>query len=521
MPSTMHSDDPAWPPGTVRLQDSHQSDHVVLQPKPSNDLNDPLVSTFSAFERAPNDTGNADCIDVATPTWAPMHEELGYSYGALNDSYAAGTAGLAVGAVILMPFALKYGRRPIYLLSSIIQTAMCIWSACQSTVADLILFNVISCFVGALAETIVQLTIADVFFVTQRGTMNAFYYWSTRVGAQLAPLIAGVITTSLGWRWVWWIVAIIFGLLILALFFGYEETKFGLPAVDGMRPETPAFSKGDLPNDAKHVEGAKIEMTGLENHVVDPTPASFPPRSVPRKPYIQRLAIATSSPGSFRNFFCHTYQPFQILFLIPGVFYMSLVYGAIMVTNNILVTTMSTYMAEAPYSFGPDQIGLMSLAPFIGSTLGTLLAGPLSDWWISFCARRNRGIYEPEMRLWLIVIFAIFLPIGMICFGVGLSQGWSWPLVAFFYGLCAFAVAPAGTLSLTYMTDAYTEVIGDAMVGLTFVRNLCSTVMIFAKEPWIAGVGLQNAFIMMAVILSVILFGNGVIIAFAKQFRLR
>lgn len=59
------------------------------------------------------------------------------------------------------------------------------------------------------------------------------------------------------------------------------------------------------------------------------------------------------------------------------------------------------------------------------------------------------------------------------------------------------------------------------MVGLTFVRNLCSTVMIFAKEPWIAGVGLQNAFIMMAVILSVILFGNGVIIAFGKRFRFR
>lgn len=59
------------------------------------------------------------------------------------------------------------------------------------------------------------------------------------------------------------------------------------------------------------------------------------------------------------------------------------------------------------------------------------------------------------------------------------------------------------------------------MVGLTFVRNLCSTIMIFAKEPWIAGMGLQNAFIMMAVILSAILFGNGFIIAFGKRLRFR
>lgn len=387
-----------------------------------------------------------------------MHEELGYSYGILNDSYAAGTAGLALGAVVLMPFALKFGRRPIYLLSSIIQTAVCIWSARQRTVADLILVNIISCFVGALAETIVQLTIADVFFINQRGTMNAIYYWSTRVGAQLAPLVAGVVTTSLGWRWVWWVVGIIFGLLVLALFFGYEETKFTLSVVDGIGPASSAFFKDFTAADTKHIDDANVETASVGNRAFESSATASETPSRPRKSYTQRLALATSSPGSLRDLLCHTYQPFQILVLIPGVFYMSLVYGAIMVTNNILVTTMSTYMTEAPYSFGADQIGLMSLAPFIGSTLGTLLAGPLSDWWISFSARRNGGIYEPEMRLWLIVLFAVFLPTGMICFGVGLHQGWSWPAVAVCYGLCAFGVAPAGTLSLTYMIDAYTEV---------------------------------------------------------------
>jgi hypothetical protein len=51
-------------------------------------------------------------IDAATPTWEPMHIELGYSYVILNDSYAVGGGTMAFGAFLLVPFALKYGRRP-------------------------------------------------------------------------------------------------------------------------------------------------------------------------------------------------------------------------------------------------------------------------------------------------------------------------------------------------------------------------------------------------------------------------
>lgn len=472
-----------------------RSNEIILQPQPTRDPNDPLVRCHEPlvrqstddrtkelakgpqvselwprsflffdgvctvsrdFRSKPSSRLRMSSIDVATPTWGPMHEELGFSYDALNNSYAAGCAALAVGALVLIPFALKYGRRPVYIFSTAIQMGVSIWSARQQNVVDLMMVNIISCFVGALAETVVQMTVADVFFVNQRGTMNGLYFWSTRIGASLAPMVAGYATVSQGWRWVWWWVAILFGLLLVAMIFAYEETKFVPTAIEGVNL---AYDEGITTAEGKETKDPELAraMTPVEAPSRKLAVASIDP-TIPRKTYKQRLTLATSSPGTPHSFFRHCYQPFQILFSVPGVFYMSLVYGGMMVASNVLVTTVSNWMTRAPYNFGADQIGLMSLAPFTGATLGTLICGPLSDWLILVLAKRNKGIYEPEMRLWVMAAFAPFVPIGMILFGVGLNSGWPWPILAIGYGMCSFGTAPAGTIALTYITDAYTEV---------------------------------------------------------------
>ncbi|KAF9874439.1 major facilitator superfamily transporter [Colletotrichum karsti] len=519
MASLEEQDNPAWPPGTVRLEEEDRASQIIQQPQPSRDPNDPLnwpnrLKYWNFGLAAFYTLMVFALIDAATPTWAPMHEQLGFSYDILNTSYAVGCGALAIGACVLIPFALKYGRRPIYICSTAIQFGVSIWSAHQQTVADLMMVNILSCFMGALAETVVQMTVADVFFVNQRGTMNAIFFWSTRIGASLAPLAAGYVTISQGWRWVWWWIAIFFGVLLLAMIFGYEETKFVTPPIDGVSQlHQPGIEGIRRSKDTDHPLSSKEPNTNFTVSDIDST--------ISRKSYRERLALTTSSPGSLGSFVRHCYQPFQILFSVPGVFYMSLVYGAMMISSNILVTTLSNWMTRAPYNFNPDQIGLMSLAPFTGSTLGTLICGPLSDWWILYLSRRNKGIYEPEMRLWVMAAFAPFVPIGMILFGVGLSSGWPWPVLAVSYALCSFGTAPAGTISLTYITDAYTEVVGDAMVGVTFIRNMCSFIIIFALPPWIAAAGVQTVYIVIGVFITAILFGSGIFIVFGKRFRFR
>ncbi|KAL1865757.1 hypothetical protein Plec18167_009299 [Paecilomyces lecythidis] len=395
-----------------------------------------------------------------------MNEQLGFSYDILNDSYAIGCGTLAIGAFLLIPFALKFGRRPVYILSTAVQFAISIWSARLQTVTDLMLVNVFSCLVGALAEVIVQMTVADVFFVHQRGLMNSLYVWFESIGGSLAPLAAGYITVSQGWRWVWWWISIFFGVGLICFVFLYEESKYTQRAIDGI-PVDELHQPIDRTGTKEKAETSKKQLapqateTTRNQESQDQSDFSWIDTSIPMKTYWQRLAPWSSSPGSLHSFFRHSYQPFMILFSIPAVFYMSLLYGAMLAASTVMVTTLSSWMAEPPYNFNAAQIGLMSLPPWIGTTLGSLVCGPLSDWLILFLAKRNQGIYEPEMRLWVIAAFIPFVPAGLFMFGIGLNNGSPWPVLAVGYALCNFGTTPASSIALTYITDAYTEVSPD------------------------------------------------------------
>lgn len=395
-------------------------------------------------------------IDVATVTWGPVNAELRFSFALLNDSYAAGCGALCIGAVILVPFALKFGRRPVYVFSTAVQCGISVWSAKMQTVADLMLVNVLSCIVGALAEVLVQMTVADVYFVHERGLMNTIYYWFTTVGVTLSPLAGGFITLSQGWRWVWWWMAILFGVGLVAFVLFYEETMFCAERIDGV-----AVHDKLVPESTRGKEDPAAPLPKASDIIDDRASHSVVVQidhSIAKRRYWEKLALWSNSPMSLGQLAKHSYQPFLIMFSIPAVFFMALEYGMMTACTTVPVTTLSSVMTLPPYNFGSAQVGLMGIPPFIGTSLATLICGPLSDSIALYLAKRNGGIFEPEMRLWLCLTFTPFVPAGLFMFGIGLNNGSHWLLPAFGLGVTAFGVVPASSAALTYLTDSYTEV---------------------------------------------------------------
>ncbi|KAM3503796.1 hypothetical protein MY11210_008591 [Beauveria gryllotalpidicola] len=387
-----------WPPGTVKF---------------GQDPNDPL--NWSGSRKAVN--FSLVCLytlltfvqlDVGFTAWDQYSDELGFSEDTLNGSAASNYLGLALGCIAFIPLVHKIGRRPVYLFSTVLQFVSCIWSARTNTVGDLYGSNVLSGIGGAISETIVQITIADLFFVHHHATVNGLALLATFTGAYLGPVASGYIVESEGWRWVWWWCTVLFGINVILVLFLFEETKYVYTEwrSGGTRQSLVANTLDSE---------ADVRETGLRGNAGQNKIDTL----IPVRSFRQRLAFFTLTEGSVLH---DVYEPLIILVTFPAITYTAIAYGVLLAWFAVLISVQATYMFDPPYNFTSIGIGLMNIAPFIASIPGVLYGGYLNDKLILWLAHRNHGVYEPEMRLWMILPLAVIAPAGVLMFGLGLDS---------------------------------------------------------------------------------------------------
>ncbi|KIW18432.1 hypothetical protein PV08_02720 [Exophiala spinifera] len=535
----------SWPPGTIQIEDlcGGRYDKIILHPAPSTDPNDPL--NWSKPRKSLN--FGLTCyytlmvfvlVAISTVIYGPLMTEFGFDIEVLNEGFGANTAGLAVGCVLFIPLALKFGRRPVYLVSFTMSLATAIWQARLRTAGDVYGANVVSGLGGSVAQTICQMTISDLFYVHQRATANGAYIAIVTTGTFLGPVAAGYITDSQGWRWIWWWTAIFLGVGLVAFIFFYEETKY-IPLIDAHGPPSArdsasnfavsAASAGDEGTPVlRHAEEAREGDKDLESGVQKcdtEAPTVVMTRTVVREvkltPYSQRLRLLTVTPGGFKDLIRHTWQPFVVLFTTPAVAYTSLINGSLLAWVTVLLSVFSTYLTLPPYNFSTSAVGLMNVAPFIGSFLGSAYGGVLSDFHIIRLSQKNNGIYEPEMRFWLALPWLVITPLSLLMFGLCLTHSLPWislaiALVIFGAGLNVF-----NAIALTYLIDSYRNIVGDSLVAVTFVGDALASAVAMSLSPWIKGTGLNTVFVICTVVSTVVFLTTIPMMIWGKAFRAR
>lgn len=65
------------------------------------------------------------------------------------------------------------------------------------------------------------------------------------------------------------------------------------------------------------------------------------------------------------------------------------------------------------------------------------------------------------------------------------------------------------------------QIIADSVVGVTFIRNLISTMFVFALQPWTDRVGLTWFYVTFGLIATVILMGNLFFVYWGKKLRVK
>ncbi|KAI9825981.1 MAG: hypothetical protein M1819_007482 [Sarea resinae] len=202
---------------------------IILDPQPDDSLNDPLNWPARRRDVALISLGLYCMIGGGmTPILAAGFTNISHTYHVTVPRVALTTGlymmGLGVGSVFAAPTAILFGKRPVYLVGAIVFILTAVWCALSPNYASLVTARVFQGIAVSPVECLPSATIAEIFFLHERAYRIGIYTLLLLGGKNLVPLVSAAVIQSLGWRWVFWIVAMIVGFCFCLLFLFVPET---------------------------------------------------------------------------------------------------------------------------------------------------------------------------------------------------------------------------------------------------------------------------------------------------------
>lgn len=264
----------------------------------------------------------------------------------------------------------------------------------------------------------------------------------------------------------------------------------------------------------------------------------MPPRTFKQqlKPYNGRLSKDSWLHVALRPF---------VLLAYPAVLWAAVVYACSMGWLVVLSQSVAAVFIQGSYRFTELQMGLTYLSPFIGSILGTAIAGMVSDVIVKKAsllahrtrappfkadvtngkklqmARLNGGIYEPEFRLTTALPVLITTVLGLIGFGWSAQAEKHWMVPTFFFGLVSLGSSMGSTTAITFVVDSHRQYSGEALVAINLFKNVFHG-MVFSLffMRWLIADGSQFVFVILGVVHLVVMLTAVPMYVFGKRARM-
>ncbi|KAL6834623.1 major facilitator superfamily domain-containing protein [Trichoderma camerunense] len=381
---------------------------------------------------------------------------ISVSYGVTKQqaSYLTTSYTLLGGVtpLLITPFVNLWGRRPAYLLFTLIAIGGNIGSAYAPSYGTQILCRCVVGIGASVALAIGGATITDMFFQGERGKYIGFYALALTNGPHFGPIAGGFIAQDQGWRWIFKINAIMMGGVLAVYLVAFPETLF-----------------------------SRTEFSTLENR-------SYWGRLAFRGKVINRKLKPSD--------FLHNFKMLRyVAVVLPCIYYMTTnTYGSI-----VFVLTASS-ISEKLYHFDVAQNGLLLGVPLtIGCLIGEACTGWISDWLINRYARRHDGYRKPEARLHLAPL-GLFLPAGLIIHGVSVSNDAPWIALAIGMAVASIGVQAGTTLTYSYISDCYKPQAAEVSTIINLFRQIFAFTIGFYALPFGQSAGFDVAWGVFAVI---------------------
>ncbi|KAL5046143.1 hypothetical protein BDW71DRAFT_197865 [Aspergillus fruticulosus] len=343
--------------------------------------------------------------------------------------------GLGFGALIGSPTATLFGRRPVYVFGSALLVASSAWAAASPSYASLIIARFVQGLAAAPGEFLVSVSISEIYTPQERGFRLGIYMLLLAGGKSLSPLIGAGVIQRLDWRWVLWIITIASGVCFSSLFLLARETYWARNyKEDAVTPQTP----GEF-----YTENLRISP-----------PVRF---SQALSTWNGRLSSANWSTLAFKPL---------VLLKSPPLIWSAIVYALSLGWLAVLAETIAhLFQSVNGYGFTPIQTGLLYLSPLVGTILGSVVGGKISDIIARAKAYRNHGVYEPESRLLMMIPAVLASTLGLAGYGGSIETRAHWIVPTVCFGAIYFGCTLGSTVAVTYCLDCHkADAIGTQVV---------------------------------------------------------
>ncbi len=170
-------------------------------------------------------------LSIALPG---IMDEYGYTKTMLGSVGSALFATYAIGQFINGQLGDKFGARKLVTIGIIVSALANIAFGFTTTIFMMILLWAINGYFQATGWPLNVKTLANWFSINERGKIAGLYGSCYQVGNALSWLLAGYLAETYGWRFVFWIPALIFGVSSILYYFGIRNSpeSIGLPSVE-------------------------------------------------------------------------------------------------------------------------------------------------------------------------------------------------------------------------------------------------------------------------------------------------
>lgn len=333
---------------------------------------------------------------LASSIFAPGVPQLMEDFQETNQELAAFVVsvyvlGFAFGPMLIAPLSEMYGRLPVYHVCNICFVAFNVACALAPNFDSLIAFRFLAGTFGSCPLTNGGGSIADMITQEKRAAAMAAFSIGPLVGPVLGPVAGGALQDAKGWRWVFWVVAIVSGFVAAVMVVSLRETF--APAILARKTKRLQKETGNDRLRSKLDDGRTTEKT-FKRAIIRP----------------MKMLL---------------FSPICTVFAL----YMVMVYGYL----YILFTSVSFVFQES-YGFSATTVGLVYLGLGVGSLIGMAWYSVDSNNEVKRKmgeSEEQKGGAKPEVRLKLLPVGSVLLPVGFFIYGwtAEFEKHWMGPII--------------------------------------------------------------------------------------------